>query len=130
MLDMGEPIRIVDLAHDLIRLSNHAEDEIPIVFTGLRPGEKLFEEIHLQGESIHPTVHPHIVITAESMQAHDRITTWLQRTSFPNSDDCIAALRQLVPEYLQAEPPSAEQSAETQETISFVPPNQLYPVRS
>src|SRR5262249_57826702 len=61
MLDMGEPIKIADLARDLIRLSNHTEDEIQIVFTGLRRGEKLFEEIRLEGESIEPTVHPQIV---------------------------------------------------------------------
>src|SRR5206468_968659 len=67
MLDMAEPIRIADLARDLIRLSNHTEDEIPIVFTGLRPGEKMFEEIRLKGEDIFPTVHPQIVVT-ESRQ--------------------------------------------------------------
>ncbi len=45
VLDMGEPVRIVDLAKELIRLAGHAPDEIAIEFTGLKAGDKLFEEL-------------------------------------------------------------------------------------
>ena len=63
VLDMGEPVRIVDLARDMIRLSGFRPDEdIEVVFTGTRPGEKLFEELELEGESIQKTRHPKIFI--------------------------------------------------------------------
>jgi FlaA1/EpsC-like NDP-sugar epimerase len=56
MLDMGQPVKIVDLAKDLIRLSGYEVDkDIKIQFSGLRPGEKLYEELFIQGEEYEPT---------------------------------------------------------------------------
>jgi FlaA1/EpsC-like NDP-sugar epimerase len=55
VLDMGDPVRIVDLARDLIRLAGHTLDEIPVVFSGLRPGEKLFEELLADDDASVPT---------------------------------------------------------------------------
>ena len=63
VLDMGEPVKIVDLARDMIRLSGfRAGDDIEIVFSGVRPGEKLFEELHMTGEEVTKTRHPKIFI--------------------------------------------------------------------
>jgi len=62
VLDMGEPVRIVELARQLIRLSGHRDHEIAIVFSGLRPGEILYEELLADADTSEPSVHPRLRI--------------------------------------------------------------------
>jgi len=108
VLDMGEPVRILDLARDLIRLSGLKEGrDIEIVFSGLRPGEKLYEELYDQHEEGLPTPHPKIFLARHRPCA----LGWLQaqlgalarRLEGP-PDEVVAALKDLVPEYRPARP--------------------------
>ena len=63
ILDMGEPVKILDLAEDMIRLSGlQPYEDIDIIFTGIRKGEKLFEELEITGENLLKTKHPKIFI--------------------------------------------------------------------
>ena len=76
VLDMGEPVRIADLARDMIRLSGASESEVKIEFTGLRAGEKLYEELLASDETTRPTHHPKVRI-ARARAMDD--TLWLGR---------------------------------------------------
>ena len=94
LLDMGEPVRIVDLARDLIELSGLRPDvDIPIQFTGLRPGEKLFEELLLSGEAYDRTPHPKIVVGRFQPTSREALQRGLSalRAALESSDESRGA---------------------------------------
>jgi len=104
VFDMGKPIRIVDLASRMIMLSGlEPNRDIPIVFTGLRPGEKLYEEILADSENTVQTHHPKIFIAKVNGLDLDLIKggiTGLQDCLTTSDRECIVGnLKLLVPEY-------------------------------
>lgn len=104
ILDMGEPVRIVDLARQLIELSGFTPDQdIRIEFTGLRPGEKLFEELNYQGESMTATGHPKILKLMCQPRSLDALREALARLTEQadrlDSNQLKWRLSHIVPEY-------------------------------
>ena len=108
VLDMGEPVRIVDLARKMIRLCGYSDGEIRIEFTGLRPGEKLYEELLADAEQTGPTPHPKLRIARARAVDADfllNLRPWLAETS--QSDERVReVLTHWVPEYHLALNPS------------------------
>jgi len=103
VLDMGEPVKIVDLANDMIRLSEPTDEEIKIVYTGLRPGEKLFEELLAHDEQTRPTPHPKLRI-AKAREVDGAfiniVSAWLLQDRIPDDSDVRRELKRWVPEYV------------------------------
>lgn len=108
ILDMGEPVRMVDLAHDLITLSGLRPGvDIEVVFTGMRPGEKLFEELSTAEEAAERTRHPRIFVGRiapsewrDVLARVSRLRAVVDRAA--DGDDVRRALSEMVPEYTAA----------------------------
>ena len=106
VLDMGDPVRIVDLANDLIHLSGLAEGDIRIEFMGLRPGEKIHEELLATSESTLPTPHQKLRI-AQACQVDEQwlseLAAWLDKVTVLSDQEVRDELIKWVPEYTHKE---------------------------
>lgn len=105
VFDMGEPVRIVDLARKMIHLSGYTADrDIQIVYTGLRPGEKLYEELLNNNETTLPTHHPKIMIARVNAPAKSAMKQSLMQLQAlmltGNSAQLVATIKRLIPEYI------------------------------
>ena len=103
MLEMGEPVRIVELAENLIRLSGlEPYKDVPIVFTGLRPGEKLHEKLMSELEATRPTSVAKVRVVQGAEEDAGSLTAGLDRlgaaAALGDPDDMLTALKALVPE--------------------------------
>ena len=116
ILDMGEPVKVLDLAEDMIRLSGLTpHEDIDIVFTGIRKGEKLFEELEVKGENLEKTRHPKIFIGRIATYSKEEVSQMLGafRNAVSNNDE--AMIRRLFNQYFpeanlaEADESSAEQ---------------------
>ncbi len=104
VLDMGKPVKIYDLACDLIKLSGlEPNKDIKIVFTGLRPGEKLYEELLMSEEGLQDTVHKKIYVGKPTFEDMDKLTVKLEQLrkllELNDIDDIKHQMQMIVPTY-------------------------------
>ena len=102
VMDMGDPIKIVDLAKDLIRLSGLSDEDLKIVYSGLRPGEKLYEELLAADENTLPTPHAKLRIT-QVRQFDEQwlfaLIAWLDKDNVLSDKEVRQQLAKWVSEY-------------------------------
>lgn len=102
VLEMGQPVRIVDLAKDLIRLAGHPPGSIDIVFSGVRPGEKLFEELYYENEQSTPTKHDQILSSHSRSFPDGEVASQVERliaAAYQPHDSIRKLMKEIVPEY-------------------------------
>ena len=105
VFDMGKPVKILDLARNMIRLAGYTpEKDIPIVFTGLRPGEKLYEELLNQKELTLPTSNSKIMIARvrefDYNEVSQLIDLLIETSHHDKSFTTVKMMKELVPEYI------------------------------
>jgi FlaA1/EpsC-like NDP-sugar epimerase len=102
VMDMGESVRIIDLAKDMIRLSGFDENEIKIEFTGLRPGEKLYEELLAEADSVLPSVHEKLKVAkikSVNIEWLEKLISWVNEVQNKDEATIKKELINWVPEY-------------------------------
>jgi len=114
VLDMGQPVRIIELARRMVQLSGHAvkeesggEGEIEIKITGLRPGEKLYEEL-LIGDNPSPTAHPRVMKAREGCRSWDELRPWLLRLQRSTESNDIGDIGNVLQQLVTGYQPAAE----------------------
>jgi FlaA1/EpsC-like NDP-sugar epimerase len=103
VLDMGDPVKIVDLARDMIRLAGFTEEQVPIEFTGLRPGEKLYEELLADNENTRSTHHQKVKVARAAEVPPDWLDgfrPWLEQARQLGDDEVRRDLKRWLPEYV------------------------------
>jgi FlaA1/EpsC-like NDP-sugar epimerase len=114
VLDMGEPVKILDMARRMIHLSgfevkdeSNPEGDIEIIFTGLRPGEKLYEEL-LIGENVQPTRHPLIMSASEDCLGWEDLTDYIDQFADTISSNDVERSRRLLVESVKGFDPQCD----------------------
>jgi len=118
VLDMGEQVRIVDMAHDLIRLAGLKPDDIEIVYTGIRPGEKLYEELYYDEEESLPTSHEKILTAYHRTFEYESVQQSVERLlelAYSSEEEIRRFLAEMIPEYQLPCQDEANRDAVTQE---------------
>ena len=106
VLEMGKPVKIIDLAQDLIRLAGHAPGSIDIIETGMRPGEKLFEELYYKNEKSLPTPHRQILSSTSRPFLFEKVEAQVDsliEAAFLSPLEIRALMHNFIPEFIPAE---------------------------
>ncbi len=123
VLDMGEPVKILDLVHDMLYLSGLRPGDIEIRFTGIRPGEKLFEELRFDNEQVLPTSHPKVHVAYQRPYDVSEVRQMIEEleTAMSSPSSLSEVLRRYVPEFVGSvtgNAPAHRDSAESRQPVA------------